>query len=229
MQSNIPPYLTALIALGMTGCGAGPRMVPPKDLTSGSQVLEVTERSRASGMLADESFNLGSYKVINVDRDASSKSGFSVGGYSRSKTTTGYSYELDAGSKFKGACGSESKNKSVGLGGGSIDWNSTKITCQCEGENVAAKLELTGKEDTTEGELTLGETKYQLTPVKETDSTSFASGPAGFRVDSNDKSIAAVETIYPGRIWLGSEVTEHAKALSCVLVGLMLYVPPRED
>jgi hypothetical protein len=184
-------------------------------------------------MLIDESFALGSYKVTNVDRDAVSKSSFSIGGYGQSTTSTGYTYELNVPSTYKAACGSESRQKRAAMGGvTSVDWNNTEITCECSGAQGKARLKLTGRETATSGELKIGDTLYHLVPVTETDTTSFASGPAGFRVDTTDReqtAMAAVETLYPGRIWLSKATSpETAEPLSCVLVGLMLYVPPSE-
>src|SRR5690606_30348544 len=99
------------------GC-AGPRMVPPADVAEGARVLETKDRSSASGMLVDESFTLDKYAVTEVDRDATSKSSFSIGGYGKSSTTTGYTYVFAAGStKYKAGCGSVSKKQGVSLGG----------------------------------------------------------------------------------------------------------------
>lgn len=210
-----------------SGC-AGPRMVPPSDVAADARVLDTKDRSQAVGMLADESFTLDQYAVTDVDRNATKKSSFSVGGYGKSSTTTGYTYNFAAGSnKFKAGCGSVTKSKSVSLGGGgSVDWGNTKITCEC-GE---AKLELEGRGETVTGSVSLGEQSYALTPVQETDKSSFGSGPAGFRADFEGKPRAAVETLYPGRVWLSPGVEgPEAEQLSCLFVGLMLYVPPRED
>ncbi len=204
-------------------------MVPPADVAEGARVLETKDRSSASGMLVDESFTLDKYAVTEVDRDATSKSSFSIGGYGKSSTTTGYTYQFAAGSdKYKGGCGSVSKKQGFSLGGGgSVDWGNTEVTCEC---GKGSKLKLVGKGDSVTGSVNLDDDEYELTPVSETDKSSFASSPAGFRVDADGKAQGAVETLHPGRVWLNKGVEgPKADKLSCLFVGLMLYVPPRED
>jgi hypothetical protein len=204
-------------------------MVPPADVAEGARVLETKDRSSASGMFVDESFALDKYAVSEVDRDATSKSGFSVGGYGKSATTTGYTFQFDAGgSKYKAGCGSVSKKQGFALGGGgTVDWGNTEVSCECGKD---AKLKLVGKGDGVSGSVTIAEQEYELTPVDETDSSSFGSGPAGFRVDVDGKARGAVETLQPGRVWLAKGVDgQEADLISCLFVGLMLYVPPRED
>lgn len=204
-------------------------MVPPADVAEGARVLETKDRSSASGSFVDESFTLDKYAVSEVDRDATSKSSFSIGGYGKSSTTTGYTYQFAAGSdKYNGGCGSVSKQQGVSLGGGSaVDWGSTEVTCECGAGN---SLKLVGNGDSVTGTVSLGEDKYTLTPVEETDKSSFGSGPAGFRVDADGKPQGAVETLHPGRVWLSKGVEgQVADKLSCLFVGLMLYVPPSTD
>ena len=218
-----------LTVLSATAACVGPRMVPPADVAAGARLLETKDRSSASGSFVDESFTLDKYAVSEVDRDATSKSSFSIGGYGKSSTTTGYTYELATGSdKFNGGCGSVSKQQGVSLGGGSaVDWGSTEITCEC---GAGATLKLVGNGDSVTGSVALGEEEYTLTPVDETDKSSLGPGPAGFRVDAGGKPQGAVETLHPGRVWLSKDVTGSvADKLSCLFVGLMLYVPPSND
>ncbi len=175
----------ASVVLCTTAC-AGPRMVAPPDVAEGARVLDTKDRSAASGMLVDESFTLDKYGITEVDRDATSKSSFSIGGYGKSSTTTGYTYQFNAGSnKSKAGCGSVSKKQSVSLGAGSsVDWGNTEVTCEC-GE--LTKLKLVGSGGRVTGTVSLGEEQLTLTPVDDTDKSSFASGPAGFRVDAEGK------------------------------------------
>lgn len=219
----------AAVIVGAVAC-AGPRMVAPADVAAGARVLDTKDRSAASGMLVDESFTLDKYAITSVDRDATSKSGFSIGGYGKSSTTTGYTYQFAAGStKYDGGCGSVSKKQSVSLSAGSsVDWGNIEITCEC-GEG--AKLKMVGNgSDSVSGTVSLGDQQYELTPVSETDKSSLGSGPAGFRVDAGGKPRGAVETLHPGRVWLSKDVEgAEADQLSCLFVGLMLYVPARED
>lgn len=223
------------IGLIVAGC-AGPRMVPPPDVSQGSQILDVADRSAMTGALANESFKLGSFAVSDVDRDWNKKSGFSVAGFSSATTTTGYSYKLKGpGSAWEGSCASSAENKGVALMGGSVDWGKTKLTCVCkQGSELASVALNSGSADASAsagaaGELTIGDTKYKVSPVNDTDKTNLGSGAAGFRYDGADGAVGAVEVLRPGRVWLNARLPESEHVpVACVSAGLMLYQPPSE-
>lgn len=230
-------------SLGLVGCSlltlagcAGPRMLPPKDLAQGSQVLEVADRSSMSGALVDESFKLGTFAVTDVDRDWNKKSGFSVVGYSNDTTTTGYSYKLSAGgASWQGSCASSANKKGVGILGGQVAWGSTSITCECKQGSTSVAVVL--KADSPDasaakqmsGELRAGETKYQVHVVNDTDKGNYSQSPAGFRFDGEGGAVGAVEILRPGRVWLNERLPEAERPpVACVSAGLMLYQAPSE-
>jgi hypothetical protein len=211
----------------VAGC-AGPRMVAPADVSKGSQVLEATERSAASGALVDESFKLGGFDVADVDRDWNSSSGFGVAGYSKETTTAGYTYTLKGkGETWKGMCAAKSGKQGVALmGGGEASWGKTSITCECKNADATATVVL---RDSSSGELTSGEGKYKVSAVDETDKSNFTGSPGGFRYDSDEGSIGAVEILRPGRVWLNERLPEAERLpVTCLSAGLMLYVPPKD-
>ena len=222
----------ALATVLITAACAAPRMVPPADVSTISNAFEARDRSHSTGMLADESFELGAYHVDEVDRDATSKSGFSVGDYGNSETTTGYTYSLTSGpANVKGACGSLAKRKSVSMGGGSsADWGSTEITCRCTIGDAMSEIRLAGLQGANAGTVRLPEHgALTVTAVNETDKSNFSSTIPGFRVDSPNGPVGAVETLYPGKVWIERETTgTDADHLACLFVGLMLYVPPSD-
>lgn len=215
------------------GC-AGPRMIAPADVVAGSDTFEATDRSRASGLLADESFVLGPYKVSEVSRDANSTRSFTSGDVEDSKTTTRYEYNFEAQTGIlQGVCASNAQRKNVDLGdGAAIDWGKMALTCECVGvENLGpATIEVRGNDNRSKGgTVRLGTEVFHVKPITEQDGVSFHGGPAGFRVDSEGGHLGAVETLYPGKVWIarGTE-PERAAQLSCLFAGLMLYLPPSD-
>jgi hypothetical protein len=226
----------ALAGAGLGGC-AGPRMLAPKDVAQGSQTLEVADRSSMSGSLVDESFKLGGFAVTGVDRDWNKKSGFSVVGYSNDTTTTGYSYKLEGGpAVWQGSCASSANKKGVKILGGEAAWGSSSITCECKSGSTTASVVL--KADSPDsssakkmsGELSAGgEKKYKVSVVSETDKSNFSDSPAGFRYDSEDGAVGAVEILRPGRVWLNERLPEAERPpVACLSAGLMLYQAPSE-
>jgi hypothetical protein len=223
--------VVGFIGLGITGC-AGPRMLPPKDVSEGAKVLEVVDRSRASGALVDESFKLGSYQVKDVDRDwntTKKSSGFFV---SKTTTTTGYTFKLLAGKDtWEGACGMTGTSKGVGNSRDGVQWGSDELSCECKRGNDSASVSLKADQadakHRVEGDLTFGETKYDVHVVNDSEGSNFTNKPAGFRFDSSAGAVAAVEMLHPGRVWLTPHLPETQYAgISCISAGLMLYQPP---
>jgi len=211
--------------LVLAGC-ATPRMAPPADVAGASEILTVSDRSRASGALVNESFKLGSYDVADVNRDWDSKSSTGVGPWSKESKTTGFAFALKGqGKQLKGKCESEQKSNSIlGLGGGAISWGDLKIACMCEGEGAKSELVMTNDART----LKLGDKKYKVQPIHDLEGGKTQSEPSGFRADS-DGLLGAVEVQYPGQIWLKRGLDDATKMqASCIFAGLMLYQPPKD-
>lgn len=223
----------SVVGVGAAGC-AGPRMVAPQDVAKGSQVLEVADRSAMTGSLANESFKLGSFAVSDVDRDWNKKSSFSVPGYSDATTTTGYSYKVKGtGATWDGSCASSANESGVSVLGGSVDWGKTKITCACKQGGTTASVVLDSSSPDSNknaaGTLTVGDAKYTVSPVSETDKTNLTSGAVGFRYDGQEGAMGAVEVLRPGRVWLNTRLPEPQRLpVACVSAGLMLYQPPSD-
>jgi hypothetical protein len=212
-----------LLALG--AC-AGPRMAAPSDISSSSEVLPVSDRSRASGALVNEGFKLGPYAIAGVDRKWDSSSGVAVGPWGKETKTTGFSFTLAGGdTKLNGKCESVLQKQSVLSLGGSFDWGSTTIACSCEGGADKASLVLSKDSN----RLDIGSTDYPIQQVHSVVGGSDQSTPSGFRVDS-DAPLGAVEVLYPGQVWLKKGLDEPMRSnLSCLFTGLMLYKPPSDN
>jgi len=227
--------ILGVMGLGMVAGCAGPRMVPPAEIAKGSQVLEVADRSMMTGALANESFKLGSYEVADVDRDWNKSSRFSVPGYSKDSTTTGYSYALKGGgASWTGSCASKADKQGVAVMGGEAAWGKTSITCECKNAGTTASVVLRGDSPESSkalaGELTSGGTTYKVSTVNETDKSNFSSSPAGFRFDGAEGSVGAVEILRPGRVWLNERLPETERPpVACLSAGLMLYQPPSNN
>ena len=76
-----------------------------------------------------------------------------------------------------------------------------------------------------EGEIAFGGAVWQIRSVHEFAGSSIPSGdPWGYEIRSNDRVIAAVETINRGRVWIDPALREEEKArLSAIATALLLY------
>ena len=213
------------LLVSVSAC-AGPRMAPPADVAGSSDVLAVSDRSRASGALVNEGFKLGPYTIADVDRKWDSSSGTSIGPWGKQTKTTGFSFTLAGGdTKLKGKCESELKKQSILGLGGSFDWGSTTIACSCEGGADKASLVLSKDQN----KISLGGTDYPIQQIHSVQGGSDQSTPTGFRADS-DGPVGAVEVLYPGQVWLKKGLDEPTRGnVSCLFTGLMLYKPPSDN
>ena len=209
------PWLSSVLLIGCTG----PRMAPPADVASASEVLAVSDRTRWSGQFVNEGFKLGNYDVVDVDRAWSSTSGSGFGPWSKETKTTGFSYALAAGGKkLPGKCSSVSSSQAVG----GFSWGHMKIACACDGEEGNSELVMTDKGRT----LKVRDTEYKLEPVHALAGGGTLADPTGFRADG-DQPLGAVEVMHPGQIWLKKGLDDATRATTtCIFVGLMLYKAP---
>lgn len=203
-------------------------MALPGDFTGHTQILVARERSRASGVLANESFELGPYGVRDVTRDWSSTEEATSGDVTTSDTGGGYAYVLRGGeSRLDGRCSARSGGAEMDLGEGWSLSSSFRARLECECGPVASlKLEHDG--ESFVGTLSHRNRVYDLRAITTLEGGSDQREPAGYRVDG-DEPLAAVELQHPGRVWLKPDVDEPGRAeLACLLVGLMLYRLPSE-
>jgi hypothetical protein len=218
------------VSLLLAAC-AGPRMVPPSDVAQGA-VLDVKNRSKASGAFVNEAFELGTYKVAKVDRSWVHGNGFGAGPYSTLRSTAGYTYELQGGAQaWKGTCAISKDEKNVKLGGGlAFGGSKASLTCECAEGSRIGHLDLTrDRSGNFEGKVTPAAQAYAFTVVKETDKKYWGGEPAGYRFDGTDGARGAVEMMHPGRIWYTEKMAEAEREPgTCLLAGLMLYKEPAD-
>lgn len=219
------------LPLLMAAC-AGPRMVPPADVATGT-VLEAKNRSSASGAFVNEAFDLGAYKVAEVDRKWTHGSGFGAGPYSTHRSTAGFTFQLQGGAQaWKGTCAISKDEKNVSLGGGlAFGGSKASLTCECTDGNKTGHLDLLrDRSGNFTGKVTPAGESYALTPVTETEKKYWGGEPAGYRFDGSDGARGAVEMFKPGRIWFTGKMAEtEREPATCLLAGLMLYIEPSDQ
>jgi len=248
-QSNLKPKEKSLpavsrmaakskvLAIGlmglMGGCSTTMQMKVPADISAASDVIAATERSMWSGAMADETFTLGEYKVISVDRDWDSSVSDTVSinklDLKTGNTEGGYAYQFKTSSGLlSGECASEASEESMGMSGFKVEKRQFNLNCVCSnGNSEVAKVTVQANNlDNYTGKLTTNGQSYKVVSLKEREG-SMAMGASGYRVDG-DQPVGAVEVLKPGRIWLGKSLEPAEKSgLACSFVGLMLYLPPQ--
>lgn len=214
------------------GCGSG-RMAAPADVIAASEALVIQNRSSWSGALADESFQLGTLAVTDVDRDWNSSSDVSVMGFDHEHTKGGYSFQVkDGDTTWSGACTTAVEERSLDLGGGAeVGDEKQNVGCYCRNGTQLAYFSV--RATTTRkytGDLRIMEVPYRISGVYERESGPDSSDPTGYRVDSSNAPIGAVDVINPGRVWISRTLpSEHRTPLACLFGGLLLYQPPSHN
>ncbi|HEY0709201.1 MAG TPA: hypothetical protein VGG33_20495 [Polyangia bacterium] len=213
-------------AFHTAGC-ATVHMATPTDVVQTSEEIPVTDRSSASGALVDESFKMGAYQVVNVDRKSDSSRGFSIAGISAGSTRGGYGYAVkSAAAEHKGQCATQNEQQAARLLGGSLEQARANVVCECAGPSAASLFIGADSVAGYRGTVRLGGGNYTLTPIFESQQGSTHGTPLGYDVRGVIPA-GAVEVSGKGRIWLNRTLGPDAKAdLACLFAGLLLYKPP---
>ncbi|MFT5504452.1 MAG: hypothetical protein ACI845_000770 [Gammaproteobacteria bacterium] len=222
-----------IITMFLGACSTTMQMLVPSDIRVGTDVIAATERSLWSGFMADETFTLGEYKVINVDRDWDSSESDTISinklDLKLGSTEGGYDYQFKTpNGQMKGICASGTSEESLGMSGFKVEEKEFNLSCTCrDGRTEVAKVTVQAKNlNNYIGTLTTQGKSYKVVSLEEVEGY-LSSGASGYRVDGN-QPVGAVEVLKPGRIWLGRYLKQAEKsALACTFVGLMLYMPPQ--
>jgi hypothetical protein len=206
-----------LLSLG-SACATA-RMAAPADIAGASEVLTVSDRSRASGAFVNEGFKLGNYEVVDVNRKWTSTDSTGVGPWSKETKTYGFSYALaKGGKKLPGKCSSTESSHSIG----GFSWGGAQTACVCEGDGGKAEILMTDESQT----MKVGGKEYKIQPINALEGGGKQSKPAGFRADG-EEPLGAVEVVHPGQIWLKKGLDNATRdQTTCAFVGLMLYKEP---
>jgi hypothetical protein len=225
-------YATAFVSVvSVSGACTPARIAVPADLAKEAEEIQVTDRSRMTGALANESFKMGSFQITDVDRKWNSSSGFTIGRFSSEGKKTGYSFTFKGpGGEAKVKCASEHVNKEAKLFGGSIGTSAATIGCQCEGPGAQAELVLSTNEfNTYSGQAQTRGGAYSVTAIDKCETGSCGVSPAGYDIRAQSAA-GAFEIFHPGRLWLARSLAADARAdLACLAAGVMLYLPPSEN
>lgn len=223
----------AMIALATAGCTPA-RIAVPNDIATESDVIPVTDRSRVSGALADESMSIGPYRVSEVDRKWTTTAGWSVLGFGSSTSTGGYAYAFKApGGAARGECttGVDSRGTAAGAGDIMIGVRSrtSQLACKCTGATTNAELLLEGTAaNNLNGRAEARGEKYTVEAISTLEGGASLAEPIGFQMRASGAAAGAVETIHPGRLWLARTLPAPAKDdLACLVAGLLLFKPSR--
>ena len=225
----VPAILVAVASAGCTPV----HIAVPNDIATEADVIPVTDRSRVSGAIADESMSIGPYRVSEVDRKWTTTAGWSVLGFGTSSSTGGYAYAFKApGGAARGECstGVDSSGSAVGVGDIVVGTRSrtSRLACKCTGATNAELLVEGAAVNKLSGQAEARGQKYTVEAISTLEGGASLAEPMGFQMRASGAAAGAVETIHPGRLWLVRSLPEPARDdLACLVAGLLLYKPPR--
>jgi hypothetical protein len=235
----------ALLLLGAgilaTGCIVGLRMQPPEDLVGVSEVLEVTGRSQfGRGLLTSEGFDLGPYRVSDVDRDWNKVRGaakdlwFVEGRKLETENVGGYSFAFGTPEgPLAGVCETAVLSKRYKFGSWSVGEDTQTLGCMCQhGGNVLSSLVVVDAKAGTQwdGWLELGGITYQVKGHRRLEGNKTSAGPAGYRFEGAESPpLGAVDIMNPGRVWLHERLSQEDRAAAgCVAAAILLEPRPAQ-
>lgn len=235
--------LPALLGL-LAACATTAPLVTPMDFAGQSQQLPVTNRSRATGLLVDETFNLGPYRVTGIaGKSSSSANSTTLNGVKTENKRSGFNFQLLGGpsgqTEMAGRCESRAQEltskPSFGI---SQEQGRSLFSCVCRSSDQRheALLSIAG-DHARQGRSS--STSLSLAIV--VDGQHYAVGryggngqsiPAdepfyGYFVDGPQGGVAALGLGFPGTVWLHDRLPGPQRdAMTCALAGLMLHRGP---
>ncbi len=237
MANSRPQQLVALLAGGLwlSGCGliklADPMKMPSPSASGADFVaLSASGRSRGSAPFFDEGFKLGSFDVSHVKRGSTSTTTTQVGPAKSGHSSNRLRFRVsENGLSMNAQCANRTEGRSYDTGSWILDGftasSSSTTLCNCKGPSDTAWFEL-GPEH---GTLTLGGRAFPLEPVHQGEDGFNWGTPLGYRIGLGD-TLAAVETVFPGRVWLSDRLSPADRAhTACLSAALLLNRPAELD
>ncbi|MCV2358231.1 hypothetical protein LNV08_04515 [Paucibacter sp. TC2R-5] len=232
----------------LTACASTAPLVTPHDFAGQSQVLPAANRSRLTGVLVDESFDLGPYRVTGVQgKGSSSANSTTINGVKTENKRSGFSYRLVGGpsgqTELIGRCESRSQERSsTPKFGMEQEQGRSLFSCVCNGggsnsDGHESKLSIAG-DQSVQGR----SSSTSLSLAIHVDGQSYRVGrygdrgqliPAdepfhGYRVDGPQGAVAALGLNYPGTVWLHERLpAPQREVMTCAIAGLMLHRGPQ--
>lgn len=237
------PWL-AVLSLLLSACATTSQLVTPMDFAGQSQQLPVTNRSRATGLLVDETFNVGPYRVTGIaGKSSSSASSTTLNGVKTENKRSGFNFQLLGGptgqTEMAGRCESRAQELSAKPAFGiSQEQGRSLFSCVCRSSDqrheallsIAGDHARQGRSSSTSLSLAIavdgqsyGVGRYgdggQLIPADEPFH--------GYLVDGPQGGVAALGLGFPGTVWLHDRLPGLQRdAMTCALAGLMLHRGP---
>ncbi|MCV2350462.1 hypothetical protein [Paucibacter sp. Y2R2-4] len=236
--------LAAACLGGMAACSSTPmEMRPPAGFEGQSLTLPAANRSRATGLLVDESFDLGAYRVTGIEGKNSSTGGsFQIGGLKVENRRSAFSYHLVGGNSGRtdvaAQCASKSNETTLPVFSAvTLQRYKVNFSCDCRTQDGHSSTLSIASDSGWQGaagsnpvrlSITLDEVEYPLGRFDANGRTVPDDEPfAGYRVDGPSGPVAALGLSYPGTVWLHERLpAAKREVMSCALAGLMLHRGP---
>lgn len=225
-----PIFATCLLFTAAVQAATDERMPDQTQADAGLDLMETAHRSQGTGLFVAEDFEFGPYRISKVKRSVVSKSGFSFGASSKETQKSNFGFQFNGGGQtWQGRCDFKSRERAVALGKSThLSNRQSQLHCSCNNAAEQATLNLDDEWLPMEGQMQLGASAFSVTQVTPRRSEGGLTEAAlGYRVRAgNGSHPAAVEVLYPGRIWLQRDLpAEQAEPMACLLSALMLYGP----
>lgn len=232
----------AAMALLLGACASTPSIVrAPQGFEGQSQSLPAANRSRATGLLVDESFDLGPYRATQVKHDVlSSGNKFTLGSFSTGSTSKGFRFSFVGGSgsesDLSAHCEAVDSGTSVPLMGVvKLEKSSFSLQCACDGEDSKSMLTIVRHYDWGALQpnrnvmmVEVNGSSYMLRPYGLMGQLVSDDEPfMGYRLDGSSGPAAALAPGYPGTVWIHDSLApSQRKGMSCALAALMIHRGP---
>lgn len=235
-SSGLGLWAYGLLLGSVVGCGA-PRMAVPEELDDVMDELVTDGRKKSPPKKQEEGWDLGPYQIRRVQWQSSESFDISEA----FKLFDNFTPDPQGGYRFKfkgggdqtliGKCSVPAPERAKEVDGSVTVTEVDALACSCwSGDDHVSQVYVEDLAGEWGGPVLVGTAEARATAIYESTRGEKFDEPAGYRVDTDDDAVGAVEVV-PGkaRLWLRHNLEEpDRRRLACVLVGLMLYGMPEQ-
>jgi hypothetical protein len=215
-------------------------MQVPADIAGQADIVDATQRKIQTSSLSKEDFILGAFSVSKVNREWDSNKRLEFPGWSKDNPTAGFTFTFGTPEgEATGVCATEKGAKAAAPEGGTSSGESVqRFACACmgppgtppraEGWITIEGTEAKGFQGEFQGRSVNGQVGMsgKAKSIQVFEDGSKRAEPTGYELRT-EKEGAAVEVIFPGRVWLPRTFDAAAKNdVACLAAGLLLYRTP---
>lgn len=217
--------IAALVAaVNLCACTAV-QVTVPQDIVASSTAMDIHGMASIGGLFGDGNVDIGPYQVTGVHFDVSDQSRWSLGIFQQHEEKSGFRFVLHgAVSDWTVSCRRGNAGNTVRLFGVDGVAKQRDLHCDLRSGTRLASLDMSEDVEHVRGSMQLDGHRFAIYPYSYGNpQPGVTPVPLGFRIEKNQRSIAAVGLHCAVQLWLGNDVPQEQRAALVAGLAAVLF------